>query len=62
MPMTATFKLKKRDFQLEGFDVEKVADPIYLLQNDGSYQVLSKEKHKEIINGQAKLWVTSSLK
>lgn len=60
MPMTATFKLKKRDLQLEGFDVEKVADKIYLLQNDGSYQILSIEKHEEIKSGRAKLWVIGS--
>ena len=56
LPMTGTFKLKKRDLQLEGFDIkDKVKDPVYLLQSDGSYQKLSEEKFEEIKNGRAKL-------
>lgn len=56
LPMTGTFKLKKRDLQIEGFDIRsKVKDPIYLLQTDGSYQKMSEEKYDEIINGRAKL-------
>jgi solute carrier family 27 (fatty acid transporter), member 1/4 len=55
MPMTGTFKLKKRDLQLDGFDLTKVTDPIYLLQNDGSYKRLTNEKYEEIKSGKAKL-------
>lgn len=53
--MTGTFKLKKRDLQLEGFDITKVKDSIYLLQSDGSYQKLSEAKFEEIKSGRAKL-------
>lgn len=55
LPMTGTFKLKKRDLQLEGFDITKVTDAIYLLQSDGSYKRLTMEKHEEIKSGRAKL-------
>lgn len=55
LPMTGTFKLKKRDLQLEGFDITKVKDSIYLLQSDGSYQKLSEAKFEEIKSGRAKL-------
>lgn len=55
LPMTGTFKLKKRDLQLEGYDISNITDPIYLLQNDGSYKRLTAEKHEEIQNGRAKL-------
>lgn len=55
LPMTGTFKLKKRDLQLEGFDITKISDAIYLLQNDGSYKRLTEEKHAEIQKGTAKL-------
>lgn len=55
LPMTGTFKLKKRDLQLEGFDITKITDPIYLLQNDGLYKRLTDEKHQEIKNGRVKL-------
>lgn len=30
LPMTGTFKLKKRDLQLEGYNITKITDPIYL--------------------------------
>lgn len=55
LPMTGTFKLKKRDLQLEGYDITKIKDAIYLLQNDGSYKRLTEEKLEEIKSGRAKL-------
>lgn len=55
LPMTGTFKLKKRDLQLEGYDISKITDPIYLLQNDGSYKRLAAEKYEEIKSGRAKM-------
>lgn len=55
LPMTGTFKLKKRDLQLEGYNISNITDPIYLLQNDGSYKRLTAEKHEEIQKGCAKL-------
>lgn len=55
LPMTGTFKLKKRDLQLEGFDITKITDPIYILQNDGSYKLMTIEKNNEIKEGRAKL-------
>lgn len=55
LPMTGTFKLKKRDLQLDGFDLTKINDPIYLLQSDGSYKRLTNEKYEEIKSGRAKL-------
>lgn len=55
LPMTGTFKLKKRDLQLEGFDITKIADAIYLLQSDGTYKRLTDEKYEEIKSGRAKL-------
>jgi solute carrier family 27 (fatty acid transporter), member 1/4 len=55
LPMTGTFKLKKRDLQLEGFDITKISDQVYLLQSDGSYKRLTDEKYQEIKSGRAKL-------
>lgn len=55
LPMTGTFKLKKRDLQLEGYDITKITDPIYLLQSDGSYKLMTVEKNNEIKEGRAKL-------
>lgn len=55
LPMTGTFKLKKRDLQLEGYDITKINDPIYILQSDGSYKLMTVEKNNEIKEGRAKL-------
>jgi solute carrier family 27 (fatty acid transporter), member 1/4 len=55
LPMTGTFKLKKRDLQLEGFDLTKITDPIYVVQRDGSYKRLTNESYEEIKSGKAKL-------
>ena len=55
LPMTGTFKLKKRDLQLEGYDITKITDPIYLLQSDGSYKLMTVEQNNEIKEGRAKL-------
>jgi solute carrier family 27 (fatty acid transporter), member 1/4 len=55
MPMTGTFKLKKRDLQVEGFDLNKITDPIYILQSDGSYKRMTEEQFIQIKEGRAKL-------
>lgn len=55
LPMTGTFKLKKRDLQQEGYDITKITDAIYLLQSDGSYKLMTVEKNNEIKEGRAKL-------
>lgn len=55
LPMTGTFKLKKRDLQLEGFDVNAIDDPIYVSNNDGTYSKLTKDRYEEIMKGSAKL-------
>lgn len=55
LPMTGTFKLKKRDLQLEGYDINKITDPVYLLQSNSSYKLLTVEQFNEIKEGRAKL-------
>lgn len=55
LPMTGTFKLKKRDLQLEGYDMTKIPDDIYIIQNDGTYQKMTKEKFEEVKSGKARL-------
>lgn len=53
--MTGTFKLKKRDLQLEGFDITKVSDTIFVIQSDGSYKKMTPEKYEEIKSGKVRL-------
>uniref|UniRef100_A0A0K8TSP3 Very long-chain fatty acid transport protein n=1 Tax=Tabanus bromius TaxID=304241 RepID=A0A0K8TSP3_TABBR len=55
MPMTGTFKLKKRDLQLEGFDLHKIKDPIYYLGNDGIYREFTEKDLEAINEGKARL-------
>lgn len=55
VPMTGTFKLKKRDLQLEGYDVTKVNDPIYFVQPDGSYKKFTEKDYNDVKNGRARL-------
>jgi citronellyl-CoA synthetase len=52
---TATFKLKKVKLKEEGFDLEKVEDPLYImLPHESEYRPLTKEIYENIQNGQYK--------
>ncbi|KAL1501188.1 hypothetical protein ABEB36_006565 [Hypothenemus hampei] len=58
MPMTSTFKLKKRDLQNEGFDLDAVKNEhrIYFYDSKlAQYVPLSKEVYQAIIIGQIKV-------
>jgi len=52
---TATFKLKKGKLKNEGFDLEKIEDPMYImLPQESEYVSLTKEIYQNIQNGQYK--------
>lgn len=51
LPMTGTFKLKKRDLQRDGFDIKIVKDPIYFLDRSGIYTKLTETLYNEIQDG-----------
>ncbi len=52
---TATFKIKKTDLKGEGFDPEKVADPLYImLPGESEYIPLSDDIYKNIIDSKYK--------
>lgn len=55
VPMTGTFKLKKRDLQTEGFNINEIKDPIYFLNPKGIYTKLTEELYTDIQNGKARL-------
>ncbi|XP_043270087.1 long-chain fatty acid transport protein 4-like [Venturia canescens] len=55
LPMTGTFKLKKKDLQLEAFDVTKIKDPVYFLDKSGTYTRLTEELLKDILNGKIRI-------
>lgn len=54
-PMTGTFKIKKRELQLEGFDIHKLKDPVYFLHGDGVFRKLTEKDYDDVMNGRARL-------
>lgn len=50
--MTGTFKLKKLDLQKECFNPSNIEDPVYYLNNKGSYQLLTVELYDQICKGE----------
>ncbi|XP_076649555.1 fatty acid transport protein 3 [Halictus rubicundus] len=55
LPMTGTFKLKKKDLQVDGFHIKKITDPIYFLDNSGAYVKLTEQLYNDILEGKARL-------
>lgn len=55
IPRTATFKLKKRELAMDGYDLDKVSDPIYYLNRDGIYRTLSWEQYQALRSGKSGL-------
>ncbi|TDG39174.1 hypothetical protein AWZ03_014404, partial [Drosophila navojoa] len=55
IPRTATFKLKKRELALEGYNPELIRDPIYFLNRDGIYRQLNREQYALLQSGTAGL-------
>ncbi|XP_012276509.1 long-chain fatty acid transport protein 4 [Orussus abietinus] len=55
LPMTGTYKLKKKDLQLDGYDINKVKDPLYFLDRTGSYVRISEELYKDIMEEKVRL-------
>ena len=55
IPRTATFKLKKRDLMLDGFNMDKIQDPLYYLNRDGLYKPLTREQYESLLDGTAGL-------
>ncbi|XP_013118526.2 long-chain fatty acid transport protein 4 [Stomoxys calcitrans] len=55
IPRTTTFKMKKRDLMLDGFDMHKITDPLYYLNSDGIYRPLTSEQYDALQNGTAGL-------
>ncbi|XP_029033779.1 long-chain fatty acid transport protein 4 [Osmia bicornis bicornis] len=55
LPMTGTFKLKKKDLQRDGFNINKITDPVYFLDRSGEYVKLTEQIYNTILEGKAKL-------
>lgn len=55
LPMTGTFKMKKKDLQMDGFNIKKVKDPVYFLDHTGVYVRLTEQIHNDILDGKVRL-------
>ena len=56
METTGTFKYKKTDLKREGFDPDKVDDPMFaLLDRDRGYEPITGEIHQSIQAGEYRL-------
>lgn len=49
IPATSTFKLKKYELQGEGYDITRIKDKIYILDQN-VYQLLSNDRFQEILD------------
>lgn len=50
-----TYKLKKRDLQLEGYDPSTIKDKLYYMDKSGYYIPLTQDIYSDILSGKARL-------
>nr|CAD7405596.1 unnamed protein product [Timema cristinae] len=55
LPITGTYKLKKRDLQLEGYDPVTIKDKLYYLDSRGQYVPLTKQAYEDILSNKIRL-------
>lgn len=56
VPVTGTFKLKKRDLQQEGYDVNTVKDDLYFYNSKlNAFEKLTRNVYEDIVNGKIRL-------
>ena len=54
--MTGTYKLRKADYQKEGFDLTKIQDDIYIMDmKSHTYIPLTVELHQQLLAGNLRL-------
>ncbi|KAL7295312.1 hypothetical protein TKK_0011343 [Trichogramma kaykai] len=55
LPMTGTFKLKKKDLQDEGINIHKIKDPVYILEKTGKYKRVTEDVYRDILEEKIRL-------
>lgn len=56
VPLTGTFKLKKRELQEDGFDLQKINDHLFYYNGKtGKYLRLSKDIYEDIITNKIRV-------
>lgn len=55
IPLTGTYKLKKKELKMEGYNIELVKDPIYFYDvKTRQFQLLTLNVYENILNGSIK--------
>lgn len=55
LPMTGTFKVKKIELQKDGYDINKIKDPLYFYEGSTSIYVPLRDLYDDIMSGKKKL-------
>ncbi|XP_063238104.1 long-chain fatty acid transport protein 1-like [Bacillus rossius redtenbacheri] len=55
LPLTGTYKLIKRDLQLEGFDITAIKDKLYYMDAKGQYSPLTRDVYEDILSNKLRL-------
>lgn len=54
--LTGTYKLRKVDYQKEGFDLNKIADAIYFLDSTSqTYVPYTESLHQQLVSGKLRV-------
>ena len=49
-----TYKMKKLDYQKEGFDIRKIQDRMYVLKEGNKYEILDESTYDSIMEGRVR--------
>lgn len=55
LPLTGTFKVRKNELQNEGFDMNKIKDPLYFFDAKKVSYIPLQEVYEDIMNAKMKL-------
>nr|CAD7601785.1 unnamed protein product [Timema genevievae] len=55
LPITGTYKLKKRELQLDGYDPVTIKDKLYYMDSRGQYVPLTKQAYEDILSNKIRL-------
>lgn len=56
VPLTGTFKLKKRELQEDGFNINKIKDNLYFFNSkSGKYEIMTETVYTDIITNKIRV-------
>lgn len=55
--LSGTFKVKKQELMQEGFDINRITDPMFFADSGkGTYVPITASLYQNILNGNVRLW------